>query len=166
MTQSGSALIGVILHTQGTSKPSDQQLFIVALEGLSASIAVLRHLGERVSPTSPVVELSLTYDSLQRPAGTKSADVLEEFARACGVQLGASASASPQDDPDEPTNNVPILRVLPRRQSIRRPTLPIVESLDASTLSWMLSSAFSGQGPSGEGTAFLPPPRLGVTATG
>lgn len=52
LTQSGSALICVILHTQGTNKPLDQQLFIVALEGLSACIAVLRHLGERVRSLS------------------------------------------------------------------------------------------------------------------
>lgn len=51
LTQSGSALICVILHTQGTNKPMDQQLLIVALEGLSACIAVLRHLGERVRPS-------------------------------------------------------------------------------------------------------------------
>lgn len=49
LAQSGSALICVILHTQANKRATDQQLFIVALEGLSACIAVLRHLGERVS---------------------------------------------------------------------------------------------------------------------
>lgn len=49
LAQSGSALICVILHTQGNQTPDQQHMFIVALEGLSACISVLRHLGERVS---------------------------------------------------------------------------------------------------------------------
>lgn len=58
LSQSGSALICVILHTQGIQTPDQQHMYIVALEGLSACISVLRHLGERVSWHSPTLEMT------------------------------------------------------------------------------------------------------------
>jgi hypothetical protein len=49
LTQAGAGLIGVILHVRSTSMPGSDSVLQVALQGLCASILVLRKLGTRVS---------------------------------------------------------------------------------------------------------------------
>lgn len=101
LSQSGAGLVGVILQVQGKFRPDQQHLLRLAIQGLSSSISLLRHLG------------------LRRPAGTVSATVLEEFSRACRLPIVAPLplmSDSLQERPliDSP---VPMLRRLPRRMS-------------------------------------------------
>ncbi|KAK4700113.1 hypothetical protein P7C70_g6140, partial [Phenoliferia sp. Uapishka_3] len=163
LTQAGSSLIGVILHTQRASNPRERQLAIIGSEGLAGCVGVLRHLGER------------------RPAGTRSADILEEFARASGVGGSSTAADSPAGmTPDDgssksSSDSVPLVRPLSHRETIRRPTMSSpapLPSLDPSTLDWMLETAFGGTQDAvrspGEayGYAFRPPPRFEVDATG
>lgn len=49
LTQAGAGLIGVILHVRSGSMPGSDNVLQVALQGLCASILVLRKLGQRVS---------------------------------------------------------------------------------------------------------------------
>jgi hypothetical protein len=49
LTQAGAGLIGVILHVRSATMPGSDNVLQVALQGLCASILVLRKLGARVS---------------------------------------------------------------------------------------------------------------------
>lgn len=49
LTQAGAGLIGVILHVRQLQMPGGDNVLQVALQGLCASILVLRKLGQRVS---------------------------------------------------------------------------------------------------------------------
>lgn len=49
LTQAGAGLIGVILHVRSATLPGSDSVLQVALQGLCASILVLRKLGQRVS---------------------------------------------------------------------------------------------------------------------
>ncbi|KAM0749696.1 hypothetical protein T439DRAFT_326573 [Meredithblackwellia eburnea MCA 4105] len=162
LTQAGSSLISVALHSQRSPGQRERQRFIVALEGLSACIVVLRHLGER------------------RPAGTRSADILEEFARASGLSKGSPGSSPSGATPEDGSGSEAVRNVRPlsHRETIRRPTVtaPILPALDASTLDWMLEAAF-GTAAAADATAavpaadnsayaFRPPPRFEVDEYG
>lgn len=49
LTQAGAGLIGVVLHVRSTQVAGGDSVLQVALQGLTASILVLRKLGQRVS---------------------------------------------------------------------------------------------------------------------
>jgi len=49
LTQAGAGLIGVILHVRSNALPGSDNVLQVALQGLCASILVLKKLGQRVS---------------------------------------------------------------------------------------------------------------------
>ncbi|KAL1408094.1 hypothetical protein Q8F55_004897 [Vanrija albida] len=95
LTQAGAGLIGVILHVRSMSIQGGESVLSVALQGLCASILVLRKLGTR------------------RPAGNRAAELLLEFSRACRITI----PGLPENEAGAPpgTVEVPMLRALPRR---------------------------------------------------
>lgn len=96
LTQAGAGLIGVVLHVRSNAISGSDNVLQIALQGLCASILVLRKLGTR------------------RPAGNRSAELLIEFARACRISIPGLPENEPSPSSNGPVE-VPMLRALPRR---------------------------------------------------
>jgi hypothetical protein len=136
------------LQVQGKPSLDDQHLLRLAIQGLSSSIALLRQLGLRVRDHKQTLRVNAEMRVLlpvQRPAGTVSATILEEFSRACRLpvvaplplMLEASQERSALD------SSVPMLRRLPRRMS--RTGQRQEECYQEMSFDDLLRSTFAGQ---------------------
>ncbi|ORY28987.1 fungal-specific transcription factor domain-domain-containing protein [Naematelia encephala] len=102
LTQAGAGLIGIILHLRATI--GNESILHVAIQGLPAAIKVLRQLGKR------------------RPAGLRAAELLTEFSRACKIPvfIGFDVNSPDNSVVTDLAVEVPMLRSLPRRESVAR----------------------------------------------
>ncbi|KAJ9098748.1 hypothetical protein QFC21_004396 [Naganishia friedmannii] len=98
LSQSGAGLVGVILQVQGKSRPDQQHLLRLAIQGLSSSISLLRHLGLRVrigsdnsseARTDDSDGLGRVFQSLSAPRRRAATTDVRTFTRTPFIRLSS-----------------------------------------------------------------------------